>query len=372
MPLSPISPSGVSTAYLYPYQNSAGQGPAALLIADPGNVNGPIIFEPGPLLTNNTLQVWMIVTGPSANWGGCQVHISVDNVSYGYIGTIGKGAVQGTLTADFPVGTDPDTTDTLSVDITESLGQLTAATDSDADSHLTLAYLGGTGLTFELISYSAATLTSSYNYDLDTYIRRGVLDSSIEDHPLGSQFGLAYAAFVHGYLPNMVGQTIYLKFPSFNQVGANLQDISTLSPYTYVLTGNGVPVGGPSAWFQSFSVGAKIDDLPQDEFDGNYEIFDVQMPGDIAFSANFADSPIPGCEVGPSPGNETVLFDIITAGVATNAGQMVILAGATTGTYSTVGGLGFTVSSGDRLRAYIVNPSSHTIGLYGTLVGRRL
>ena len=234
-PLPPISPTGVLTAFGYPAQTSAGQGIGPQLTANPGSTNAPIIFEPPPGLSGGQLLVWIIATGASPDWGGCAVYASIDNATYGALGTILAGGVQGVLTATFASGSDPDTTHTLAVDISESLAQLIAGTTQDADDFLTLCYCGG-----ELVSYSAATLTSAYNYSLGTYIRRGCYGTAIASHAAGSQFGRVLGStFSQQYPSNFVGKTLYFKFPAFNTFGAAAQQLSAVPYYTYTLTGIG-------------------------------------------------------------------------------------------------------------------------------------
>jgi hypothetical protein len=243
MALPPVSTSGVNTAILYGTQVTAGAGIVPIISADPGNINPPIIFEPPGALTNCQLEIFIIVTGASPNWGGCQVWVSADDTTFGVIGTIGRGGVQGVLTAPFPAGADPDRANTLSVDLTESAGTLTAATAHDADLGLTLAYVDG-----ELVSYSSANLTSLHHYNLSNYLRRGAYGTSISAHPAGSAFGLALAAFIHEYPANLIGQTLYFKFPSFNSIGAQPQDLASVSSYPYKVTGAGqCPAGGVAA-----------------------------------------------------------------------------------------------------------------------------
>jgi hypothetical protein len=245
MPLPPISPSGVSTALVYPKDTGGGPGLTDIVSATPGAINAPVLFEPGPDLTGNQLELWIIATGASANWGGCQVWLSVESGgtgTYGQIGTIRRGGVQGTLTSSFASGADPDTTHTLSVDLSASQGLLIAGTSEDADDFVTLCYCDG-----ELLAYSAATLTSAFHYDLATYIRRGLYGTAIGAHASGSQFArVAGPVFVQQYPANLVGKTIYLKFPSFNSLGLALQDLAGVPHYSYTLTGNGVgATGGP-------------------------------------------------------------------------------------------------------------------------------
>jgi hypothetical protein len=363
MALQAISPSGVSTAFIYNRQTtSTGQGIGPQLTADPGSINTPIIFEPPYPLSNGQLLVWIIATGASPNFGGCGVFVSVDNTTYTQIGTILAGQVQGLLTATFPAGSDPDTTDTLAIDLTESLAQLIAGTTQDADDFLTLCYCDG-----ELIAYSAATLTSSYHYNLGTYVRRGCYSTTIGSHASGSQFGrILGSTFSQSFPQNFIGKTLYFKFPAANTFGGAGQTLDEVPYYTYTLTGIGIQ--NAHAWFQSFSVGGKFTDMVADEWDSNYEIFDVQAPVELTFPANFSTSPAPGCEVAPVA-TVTLTFQTIHAGTPTTVGTLTIAGSATTGNYATTG---FLLPAGDRLRLYAPAAVDTTItGLYGTIAGSR-
>jgi hypothetical protein len=152
---------GVGTAVPYPRLAAAGRGLDTLI--DPGNTNLPIIFEPPPVLSQGVHETWLIASG-GPDWGGCQVWISIDNATYALAGTIYRGARQGTLTADLPAHSDPDDVSVLSVDLTQSQGQLLSGTQADVDNLVTLCYVDG-----ELITYRTATLTAAYEYDL-TYL----------------------------------------------------------------------------------------------------------------------------------------------------------------------------------------------------------
>jgi hypothetical protein len=237
-----ISPTGVSTAFIYPTQTSAGPGFSSLFAAIPPSVNPPIFFEPSPVFTAGEPKLLIIVTGLAPTWGGAQVYGSVDNTTYGLLGTVSFGGVQGVVTADFPVGSDPDITHTLSVNVSMSGNQITAVSDTSANLGVSLAYVGAVGgSSFELVGYSAATLVSTSNYNLGTYLRRGMFDSGISDHPSGSPFGLV-GSTVFSYVlnPIMVGSTLYFKFPSFNLLGGQLQDLSSITEYSYTVTGTGI------------------------------------------------------------------------------------------------------------------------------------
>ena len=135
-----IVPIGVGTAALYPRLAAAGS--AVDTLTDPGDTNPPIIFEPPVVLSGGAYEVWLIASGGS-DWGGCQVWISIDNATYALAGTIYRGARQGRLTASLPNHPDPDDTSTLSIDLTQSQGQLLSGTQADADNLVTLCYVDG-------------------------------------------------------------------------------------------------------------------------------------------------------------------------------------------------------------------------------------
>lgn len=229
-----ITPIGVGAAPLYARQSTAGSGIDTL--ADPGDSNPPIIFEPPPALSGGNLEVWIIASG-GADWGGCQLWVSSDNATYAMAGTIYRGGRQGTLTAALPSHADPDTVDTLSVDLGGSQGQLLSGTMADADNFVTLCYCDG-----ELLSYQTATLVAAYRYDL-AYLRRGAYGTPVNAHSAGANFARFGpndpSLFRYRYPGNFIGRTIYLKLPAFNMFGQQLQDLAALTADTYLLTGAG-------------------------------------------------------------------------------------------------------------------------------------
>jgi hypothetical protein len=235
-----ITPIGVGTAALHPKQTTA--GPPLDPLALPGDSNPPILFEPPPALSGGDLEVWIIASG-GPNWGGCQVWVSTDGNTYAYAGTIYRGGRQGVLTAALPSHADPDTANTLAVDLTQSQGQLLSGTTADADSFVTLAFCDG-----ELLSYQTATLTAPYKYNL-TYLRRGVYGTPVDAHSAGATFARFGpndpSLFKYVYPQSFVGQTIQVKLPAFNIFGQAMQSLAGLTPTSYTLTGDGA-VEGPA------------------------------------------------------------------------------------------------------------------------------
>jgi hypothetical protein len=248
-----ITPIGVFTAPIYPTLATTGEDLAMLV--DPGDTNEPIMFEPPPILTAGTHEVWLIASG-GPDWGGCQVKVSTDGTTYALAGIIYRGARQGLLTATLANHADPDLTNTLSVDLTESEGQLLSATQDDADNFVTLCYCDG-----ELVSYETATLTAAFKYDL-TYLRRGVYATPISSHAIGSAFARFGpndpAPLRYIYPANFVNQTIFVKLPSFNTFGQMLQSDAAATVYSYAPNGAGQnPAANPIV--QTLNAGGNVD-----------------------------------------------------------------------------------------------------------------
>jgi hypothetical protein len=239
-------PLGTATATLYATQPVVNTPINTNVACDP--VNTPIIFEPPAALVGSTPQVWIAASGGSGgvvdpNWGGCNVWLSTDGSSYVQIGSIFGPAAMGTLTAALPnfTGSNPDTGDTLAVNLAESGGQLASVTDLDAQLGNTLCLVGT-----ELLSYATATLTSANNYAL-TDLYRGLYGSNVALHLIGAPFAFLASSAIFKYdLPaQYAGQTIYFKFQSFNVFGGGMQDLSSCTVYSY--TPGGLALDHPVA-----------------------------------------------------------------------------------------------------------------------------
>lgn len=226
---------GTGTAALNSFQLNSGFSANWNEEPPPPNLP-PVLFEPTAQLAEE-LAVYMALSGPPT-WGGCQVWISTDDENYKLGGTISGSNRTGILSAPLasvtPSITPPtwDLTNTLSVDLSQSNSTLTSGSQSDAVNGATLCYVDG-----EYISYEVATLTGTNQYDL-TNLVRGAYDSTIGAHLAGTQFArLDNSIFKYAYAQNLVGQTIYIKFLSFNVYGGGIQSLSEVSPVSYTLQG---------------------------------------------------------------------------------------------------------------------------------------
>jgi hypothetical protein len=221
-------------------------------LADPGDINPPIIFEPPAALLAaqgvTTPQIWAAVSGGDGtdfnpDWGGATVWVSSDGTSYSQIGEISAPARMGVTTAGLTsdAGPNPDITHTLSVDLSMSGGELTAGSSADAQADVTLCYVDG-----EYLSYTDVTLTGPYAYDLDGELWRGLYGTATGAHSSGADFArLDDAIFKYDLPTAYVGVTLYFKFTSYNLRGQAEQDLADVTAYTYDPTGAGI-AGAPT------------------------------------------------------------------------------------------------------------------------------
>jgi hypothetical protein len=202
---------------------------------DPGNANAPVMFEPPLSMTSGVEELWLVTSGGS-NWGGADVWVSQDNTNYVRVGHVLGGGRHGVSTTTLPAApAGDDTTDTLGVDLTVSLGTLNSASSSDYDALNSLCYFDG-----EILGYLTATLTSANHYNLTAKLKRGCHGTTPGSHLSGKPFArLDQAVFQYPIPPGLIGKTLYIKLVSVNTQGGGMQDISTLSPYTYTVVGAG-------------------------------------------------------------------------------------------------------------------------------------
>jgi Putative phage tail protein/GTA TIM-barrel-like domain len=230
-------PLGAATATLYATQPVSNNPINRDVAADP--VNTPVIFEPPPALAGAEAQVWIAASGGSGgvadpNWGGCNIWLSTDGASYSQIGTIVGPAPLGVLSATLAnySGINPDTADTLALNMAESGRTLTGGTLLDAQLGNTLCIVGS-----ELVSFETATLTSANQYSLTT-LYRGLYGTAISSHSSGAAFArLDSTVFKYDLPAQYVGVELYIKLQSFNVFGGGVQNLSTCTAYTYTPTG---------------------------------------------------------------------------------------------------------------------------------------
>lgn len=245
-------PFGCSGPTLYPKQGVTSGGP--LGNADPGSVNTPIIFEAVPRLRGGDphMELWFCISGSNQNYGGCQAFVSVDGgTTYSPFGTMQGSSVMGVTTADWPLGVDPEVTNDLPVDLTQSNGVLSSVPVATENAFGSLCYVASPSGTppYELMSYAIATLTAPNKYTLKAtggnFLRRGVFNNiSICDHPNGSAFAfIGSNVLVMPFDPSTVGVTLKFKFAAFNRQGNTQQSLAGLTVYSFTPTGLQIGAG---------------------------------------------------------------------------------------------------------------------------------
>jgi hypothetical protein len=241
---------------------SAGSGVINQLAA-PGNTIA-VMFEATSRLTNyQGNQIWIGACGSNSQWGSCNVWCSQDGETYLQIGTISAAARLGTIASTFPAGDDPDTSDTLVVNLAVNCPALDSGTDTDANYLNTMCFVDG-----EIIAYSAVTTTGQNQYTMGStnpslggYIRRGQVGSQITSHTVGAAFlRLDNSIFKYTYDPKWAGETLYFKFQSLNNFGQNPQPLSSLTAVEFTVPGEGPgtidAASGLIIASSSFNVGA--------------------------------------------------------------------------------------------------------------------
>ena len=224
-------PEGIGHSALYGTQ-SGGQSPVDPS-SDPGPVNPPFLFRgPGFLVPPGAPEIWCAVNGSGALWAAADIYLSHDGTTYTYVGTTAAPSRYGALTTTLPLGTDPDTTNTPSVDL-YAPAILLGGSQADADNFNTKCIIDG-----EVISYETATLTGTETYAL-SYLRRGGYGTAIASHNVGAPFArLDDAIYRIPVDPSMIGETIYLKFLSLNSFGRTPRTLAGETAYTYVIGTN--------------------------------------------------------------------------------------------------------------------------------------
>jgi hypothetical protein len=231
-------PYGVAKAALYPKQNNIGfhDSPAT---HQPGNTT-PLILEmpdPASLYKGYTVRIYGSPVSP-ADWGGCNVLQSFDNVTYSEIGQIRSAAIFGTLNATLAAGTgDPDT-GTVSISVSDGMQLLPTSTyDFNNKKDPALLAIIDAGGTFEFVAYNNATLTATNTYTIGSF-HRGLFGTTRAAHVSGAKIVKLDQGHIEiNYTSANTGQTMWIKMPSFNTMGGLLQDASVLTPVSVALTG---------------------------------------------------------------------------------------------------------------------------------------
>ena len=264
-------PAGVAVGATQTVEPPAGYVPS--VNGAPDTTQPAVIFRGPQFLTDGVPEVWIGVGGSGTNWGGANILVSLDNVSYTKIGTVSPGCRYGTLTAALATSsTDPDTTNSFSVAL-DAGGTLSGGTDAEADNLSTLMLIDT-----ELVAYSSTTLNSDGTYTLGNgYLRRGCYETGIAAHAIGAPWiRVDESVFRWQVDPSLVGTTVYIKIQPWNLYGGGLVSESSLTAITYVIgTAEEVPDTPPTPTNLSATGAAN----------GNLITWDVPNPAAVAITS---------------------------------------------------------------------------------------
>ena len=239
---------GTATPALFTPQG--GEGSNILQNDPPGNTTTPLILNiPYELTSVTSQEVWFAVSG-GANWGGCEIWGAIDNgtavTEYQLLGMVtGKSRYGVTESALASMTSDQNpiqTGQSVNVDINNSGGLIENAEVSSRDAYTTaFALFNADGSNMEVVSYASANLTATGKYTLSN-LRRGIYGTQYYQHNTGSKFMRLDEAVFKWQVPDQfVGLNMKFKFVSFNTFGKSLQDISTLSPYSFTIAQSYMP-----------------------------------------------------------------------------------------------------------------------------------
>lgn len=224
----------------------------------PSPVYPPVIFAPPTdMLTATGFATPQVVFGASGgnlpsfagqldpNWGGCNIWVSLDNISYQLLGTLWQPSIIGNLSATLAGygGANPDNINTLYVNLSECDGALASvSSDAAASGHSICCLQDPSG--FEILAFTNAALIGPDQWAL-TGLYRGLYGTTSRSFGGGSQFlyvGSSSNIFETNLPAAYVGQSFWVKPQSFNVYNNAVEDLSTTPAYRYTATG---PIPGP-------------------------------------------------------------------------------------------------------------------------------
>ncbi len=246
----------VGTASAPKYNFQLAQGYAANFATLPLSVAAPVIFSapPGLIGAGGGYELWIAVGQGSdtyagstnGTYGGCDVYASLDTTTYNYVGRISGEARYGTIPSNVGA-TNSSITVTLNAGGIAANLQLSSASASDYANNRALIYLDG-----EIIGFESATLIGTGEYTLSP-VTRGLFGTGPSTgvgvtHSAGASWArLDESIFSFPFDAGMVGDTINLKFTSYNSVGRAEQTLAEATAYPYLIESQSVNqlLGGP-------------------------------------------------------------------------------------------------------------------------------
>ncbi len=186
-----------------------------------GDTHAPFIYK-----MPESQSIGIAVCGDSdTNWGGCDVWISLDNLSYEYLGNINAPSRYGQLLTDLSANAN-----SVDVELFDKSLQLLSISDMAAQNNAAPIKIGN-----EWLSYQRAELISTGQYRLSN-ISRGIYGTTPQNHISGDLFVRHDTSnFYYSYTKADEGKKIYLKLPAKNIFGKAVQDLDICSAYQFTV-----------------------------------------------------------------------------------------------------------------------------------------
>jgi hypothetical protein len=205
----------------------------------PGALVEPVLFEPpAQIATSGGLELWLL-GGGSDTIGGYDVYVSLDGDSYAYQGRQTGGNRAGFTTSALPAAANPDTVDTVSVNLAATAGALSPGSAQDAETAVTLCYLGGYPVPPAPVLSSAtggSLSAATYFVRITDVVAGGEGPASAEDSIalLGGELLIVGSPAT---LSGAAGWNVYVGLASGGEQQQNASPIAIGTPWTEPSTG---------------------------------------------------------------------------------------------------------------------------------------
>ena len=276
----------------------------------------PKVFEPPFMLARGQFSIWIVCNAFTERWGGCEIHMSVDRgISYIQKGEIrAPTAAFGRVSATWTPGPDIETVlfgrrvvlnnTPLQVTLTTPGATLPNYSSVEAITFQN-PFMLGTKAAYEIIAYETATLVSTDSagrntYSLSRIIRQGFGTASLASANLGL-FCVSLEdrhVFKIPVTTALKGRNLRFKFPAFNSLLSQIQEISDLTPISFRPTGHQFCIGTPPveglrivALDSSGGFDLRWDETPNLIIDPFYEIRKIDLPIPTAIQAELGFEP---------------------------------------------------------------------------------
>ena len=196
--------------------------------ADPDDVRAPLmIIPPADLVTSASgLELWIALQGKTRDWGGCDVYASTKDGAYEMFGRHNRSSNYGKILTAMTASSTTVDVEFSNVDTVEIL----EGSAADAENCLTDIWVNG-----ECMAYTGSTLIDVNEYRL-TGLQRGRYGTQAAAHAVNDGFAMLDGDLFCVQLPKaLLGKTLYLKFPSFNTFGNNLQQLNDVDYYNHIV-----------------------------------------------------------------------------------------------------------------------------------------